>query len=227
MISQTRFWRFGLHFCLNCGSAFPEDGGLCEYCREDLWDWVHQESLYCHRQNGVTSWSLFEWIPGWQETLSRLILSLKGNETSALWRPYALEFWRRYLISGPPSQTKILVPSPSRNGGPDHAGAFALHLADLSSSPLYDCLSRSETDKAQKKRRRNERGRARFEWDEKFSLESFRAASQGKQVIFVDDIVTSGFTAKAAWKALGQPRDFAVWSLAQRSLPCGRPGDLL
>jgi len=37
-------------------------------------------------------------------------------------------------------------------------------------------------------------------------------------VIFVDDVITTGATARAAWLSLGRPERFVVWSLARRLL---------
>ncbi len=45
--------------------------------------------------------------------------------------------------------------------------------------------------------------------------------------IFADDIITTGATARAAHKALGTPKHFEVWVLAQRALSCGASRDLL
>lgn len=42
-------------------------------------------------------------------------------------------------------------------------------------------------------------------------------AKDDLRVHFVDDVLTTGSTALAAWQALGHPRHFTVWSLIYRS----------
>lgn len=39
---------------------------------------------------------------------------------------------------------------------------------------------------------------------------------KGARIVFVDDLITSGATALAAYRALNSPVDFEVWTIARR-----------
>ena len=229
MLIQRKFMWLGLNGCLYCGSYFPRDGGLCKTCADSLWRWTTHEELYYQTVSKLQVTSLFEWVPGLQEVLSRLVRSLKGSAREDLWQYYAEEFWIRYLVSNSVRriQNLVLIPSPSRRGERDHAMQFALAIAQLSGAEVRCCLVRAGHSSAQKNLSRKQRFGVRFDWAENITAEQFQRETSGKRVIFIDDVLTTGATARSAWSTLGKPKEFAVWTLVQRSLSCGESGDLL
>ncbi|MGZ3743352.1 MAG: ComF family protein [Pseudobdellovibrionaceae bacterium] len=121
----------------------------------------------------------------------------------------------------------FIIPSPSKTKSPDHAQLFAHALVRKGGGELYNCLLRKDPINQQKNKSRRQRQKVTFVWSENFTKQEFIKVSSGKRIIFVDDVVTTGSTARAAWISLGKPRDFAVWALAQRGLSCGASSSLL
>lgn len=230
MFMPEKWWWFGLRACLYCGSLERQADGLCGVCSEDLWSWQSEtRGLFKNRlQKTLEVCSLFYWVPGQQEVLSRLLHALKGPGGSKLWENYAEEFWRRHLQSYAESHVPahLLIPSPAASSERDHAAFFTQGLAALSGAKIYSCLKKPAVS-SQKRKNRAQRLTLALEWSEGFTKADFLRQSASKKVIFVDDVVTTGATALAAWKTLGKPRDFAVWSLAYRGLPCGASMDLI
>ena len=212
-----------------CGSFLPKADGLCRHCSAELWRWSADDKVTYQHRHGLLVYSLFNWHPNKQEVLSRLLMALKGEHGRDLWRTFAHEFWRRYLVSKLQNDNIIkswlIIPSPPRSEVADHASLFAMGLVEETGATLLPCLSRKKTGKQsqQKTKNRGQRLRAEIDWSENFSRAYFRSLSSGKKIIFVDDVYTTGGTALAAWKTLGKPKDFAVWTLAQRASLAGRP----
>lgn len=227
-LSEKLLW-FGLRGCLYCGSLDRGPDGLCLVCSEDLSSWHQPQGGLFHQEvHKLKVEALYEWIPGQQEVLSKLVRALKGNRSEKQWHHYAEEFLRRRWIERATKKAYLLVPAPSRDGKNDHAQHFVNGLvAAHAGLELYNCLSRDCGAGSQKKRKRSERQRTTMEWAENITQADFNAKAAGKHIIFVDDVVTTGSTARAAWRTLGKPRDFAVWALAQRGLSCGASRDLV
>lgn len=121
----------------------------------------------------------------------------------------------------------MFVPSPSRNGERDHAIQLANSIAELTGATVYPCLVRVNQSTEQKNKSRKQRFGVSFAFAENITARDFQTETEGKRVIFVDDVLTTGATALSAWKTMGKPKDFAVWTLVQRSLSCGESRDLL
>lgn len=228
-ISKNLKW-FGLRGCLYCGSLFRYSDGLCNVCSQELW--LSQSSngeLFNQRVRKLEVISLFHWIPGRQEVLSRVIHALKGKNGEEFWSIYAEEFQRRRIPEQVPFHPRSLlfVPSPSKMKSIDHAWIFANALLRECGGEFCDCLRRESSTNQQKKKSRSQRQQTRIGWAENFTKQDFMKFSAGKHVIFVDDVVTTGSTARAAWLNMGKPRDFSIWALAQRGLSCGDSRSLL
>ena len=168
--------------------------------------------------------SLFHWKPGESDLLSNLILNLKGAGASMAWDFYAASFAQKYVPALPVGRRLRLVPAPSKTGGPDHATLFAQALARHCGAEFCPCL-RKISQASQRGGSRGDRALIEMELVEKNTV----MPEDWSEVlwIFVDDIVTTGSTARAAELALGRPPHFEVWVLAERSLSCGASTDLL
>ncbi|MGE3973031.1 MAG: ComF family protein [Bdellovibrionales bacterium] len=194
----------------------------CERCWEKLFRERAPLAIHGSYNLPFPIYSLLQWN---KESLQigHLIRSLKGDWAEAVWSRLANRFSQEYCaLRGPISQDVLLVPAPAALAGArDHAFLWAEQLSRVFNTPLYNGLTRLSLGE-QKKKTRFERQKITME-----DLQNVPFAAS-KSFIFVDDLITTGATAHAAWKALGRPLHFQVWTVACRPRqPCGEGSILL
>lgn len=208
-----------LSACLHCGSLQVEHAGLCVPCHEVL-------NHYPHRPRRRQDWlkALYSWNPGESDLLSTLVLSLKGRYNQRGWEHFARQMVQRNLPRLSAGRRLHFVPAPSKSGAEDHASLFARALAVHTGGVFTPCLRKASSGK-QRRADHGERALIAMELVEKNTELSIN--STDILWIFVDDILTTGSTARAARMALGSPPHFEVWVLAERGLSCGASTDML
>lgn len=197
-------------------------GGLCEPCLEALNRLAKLESI---KVSPFQVRALLTWMPGKSDLLSRLVLSLKKGSAQANWNYYAEIFSRNFAHELLGGRTIVIVPAPSRHPGKkDHAYRWGMALAQALGAEFYPHLKRN-SDQHQRGADRGERALIEMHLDENYT--GTCRLSADPIWVFVDDVLTTGATARAAHKALGYPQNFEVWVFAHRSLSCGASKDLL
>lgn len=197
--------------CTNCGSFNCKQFCLCQPC----WSFLkNRESdlVFSHLDRRAKARleikSLFEWEPDENRPLSLLLQTLKGGPFPSDFDVIAQEFHRRFHLSNKCTKPLVLVPAPPRGNQRDHAQCWAEALQRTFGGAIVNGLRRIGPQE-QKELSRNDRYRLRLEGIEKFT-------GFDQQVVFVDDVVTTGATVFAAYKALGLPPYFQAWTIAYR-----------
>ncbi len=199
--------------CLHCGSFFVRKSLFCQICENLIWR--KQIGLCRIDKDGLKITSLFSWEPNSNRLLSNLLMAQKDGNLSS-----AIEYYAKILASKakPVAQDRSIYFIPCPAGAPDrnHAQILAEKIAEAVGASVLECLiwadSSIEPKIEQKKAKLRER--------QNRSLRLVRSAIPpdfGKaHVIFIDDIVTTGSTAKAAKNALAISGPLEVWALAYR-----------
>ncbi len=194
--------------CPNCGSFQITKGLLCLPCMDLAQSsWIRKGELFLADHSVIP---LFSWPPGKSDTLSWLIRELKTAPQSA-WSYYAKLFCAQ--LSPEVCQEPTILISHRSHSGHKHAFRWAEGLAEVLTLSHIEALELRGPSRIQQKNLTAQDRQTRvmgklvdFSYDPKM------------KIVFVDDVVTTGSTAKAAYKALGRPKNFQVWSLAVRPL---------
>lgn len=190
--------------CLVCGIPFGTKFGLCSHCSPKLF---HLQEPTARDECGLPVYSLFAWRRDGWPALRSVAMNLKGRDQAEPWLELAA--WMIQALGDLPAAPRVMVPVPS--SGANHALGWARALGYWTDSPVLDLLLRHE-GRPNKELSKHERGRLRFAVRPSSAVES----SNYKSVIIVDDIITTGATARAAHSALGRPRNCEVWCLMDR-----------
>lgn len=104
----------------------------------------------------------------------------------------------------------IIVPCPSKVAGQeDHAFRIAQVLSQILNYKMENCLIQPKSDLSQKEKTKEDRENRRY-------FLSYKPME--KQIIFVDDVLTTGSSFRAAQRALGPDKNYTVFTIFYRPL---------
>jgi predicted amidophosphoribosyltransferase len=210
--SQSYFAWFKPALFRHCGLCSRWSGSVdlyCEACWRNLFSHIECLQVNLDYDLPFPIYSLFRWTQDFPQA-GDLVRVLKGAWAENAWNRLAAQFARQYCVANPiRSLPSVLVPAPSKNfEEKDHAQLWAESLSGEFSWPVSKALTRA-TLGDQKRKDRKERWLTHLQTSDSFDLKA-------KSYIFVDDLITTGATAQAAWIALGKPIHYEVWTLACR-----------
>lgn len=180
--------------CLYCGEEITDDvNGLCVNCAEALKQNENFEAKY----DETTVYSAF----GYDGIARKIILRAKDSGEPYLTRPMAKYIAELYKIVGKKCDVIAFVPCSKKNlrkRGYDHMRHTASYLSDELDLPTVNALKRVG--------RTHDQTEVKNE-DRKINVENVfvckeKEKLQGKTVLLVDDVVTTGATLDACVAAL-------------------------
>lgn len=234
--SQIKEFKSGLRVCVGCG-YFPVSKGnflgevginfLCVECDEVFRSYSSATEEVIQT---LSFRSLYLWPVNEITILNKVVTLLKGCKDSELFESFARNHLRshnrRTFSHQSESQAQkieqcpkeyLIVPAPSRAVGvEDHASSFARAISNISGwkyAPLLERVDPRE-QKTQKLENRWFDLAGRFKLKDPRGYDLIDLAKT--QVVFVDDLVTTGATACASYLALKKPPHFEVWTIFRR-----------
>ena len=157
--------------------------------------------------------SLFEWGSHNNYLMSNMVYALKQGGLVSANRKLAKLMAHKMEFSN--SKEIVIIPAPS-GGGQDHAYMLAHSLSQEFKGTLLDIFERKSEAK-QKALSRRDRFNKDFKYKEGLGENEVRLRLKNKRVVFVDDVLTTGATAKVAFEKVGKFSIFTASVLLYRS----------
>jgi predicted amidophosphoribosyltransferase len=196
--------------CIRCGGfVFSGTPLYCEFCDANLQRWRLNE-LQVPSEQKFPVYALYAWTILSDSFVRPLVYALKGGRCREQFGILARDFSFRMNLSESP--LVLVVPPRKVRSQQDHALAWARSIARIWQVEVWDCLAYpdGETPDSQKKKSVTSRSEREF-----CPVKNANLPPQAR-VVFVDDVLTTGSTARAAFKALGSPKGFEVWAIVWR-----------
>lgn len=200
--------------CMCCGSFLSNYFYLCSHCCKNIFS--HKGCFKLHDE--IKVFSFFETDnpnflkQGNRHFSEKLILQMKSCEDLDRFKFFAELCWESDQIQKCIQRdfaTVVLYPPSLRIG--NHAKSMAMALAEKFGLPCAEAfLPPTIGQETIKSKTRYERKQLDFQRNESFTYQSFR------QFIVVDDLITTGSTLSACYRALGRPQQFFAITLASR-----------
>lgn len=213
----------GMRSCIHCESFLVRKSLLCYFCESKLFSLSCSEGLYHHFEHQVSCFSLLSWERDQNIILNRLIPNLKGKRQRKAWSYFAKLIAYELSRQSPRTlgfslnEELLIVPCPSRKKVNDHAFFLAQGLSEELKVPLVKTMEFGKFNSESKKMKRADRLAI-----QKLTLskvESEKPLIHNKAditVLFVDDVITTGATLKAANLLHKEYKNFIAISLAFR-----------
>ena len=200
-------------FCAVCGYMFPPIKWICPYCWKQLKKQYLPYLKTYRSQRTIPHLRLMDWKNDNFYLIKTFIESLKGESPKEVMNELARESFLRFIHTRVWEKFKnpIFIPAPPRQPFiKDHAGIFAESLSFYLGGNVCFTLKYNPKKPQQKTKNLLERSKREF-----ISSKNFKNDS----IVFVDDVLTTGYTALAAFKALGKPKNFLICTLAWKHPP--------
>ncbi len=213
-------WNIFFQHCCHCGRMVFGKNHLCNQCCNNVFSTTLKIDPNRLSPSSNSSHFFVLHLGTYSNPImSSWIKALKQGDNKHDFKKIALA-WLRVRQANthlPIPKNPKIIPSPSRHSShrKDHAFCLASALSSITGWELcHNTLSFHQMSQlSQKSQRRGERLKREF-----ILRNENQINPKNNSYIFIDDVVTTGGTAQAAFKALKFPKQFEVWCVAIQPL---------
>ena len=202
-----------LRSCAVCNVYFPPNSWLCNLC----WKSIEREYLVSENtyriEKTLPHCRLLDWHEDNHQIIKLFINSLKQGGPDFIFKRLGLEMFSRFLYFNlwDKKINPIFIPAPPRlNTNKDHAFEIAKALSFYFGGEVKELFIRKKSYSSQKTKSKRQRIN--------IQIKSKKIDPFHQPIIFVDDVLTTGSTARAAFQALNKPKNFFIFTLVWRRL---------
>jgi len=156
---------------------------------------------------------LIDWHSDNHRFMKKFIQSLKQGGPQFIFKQMSLDIFSRFIHRQlwSPKDKVVFVPAPSStNNYKDHSYLLAKYLSFYFGGELRRLLYKSHKMLPQKSQ--TKRNRSNIQLIKQGHVKTTEI------IVFVDDILTTGFTAYSAYQALNKPKHFFIFTLIWKAL---------
>jgi len=203
--------------CAICRTIFPPIDLVCDECRDRLLAIVNRETGLHQGDYPFPVHSLWIWDDEQDPLLRPVLNSFKGGY-AARFAKWAAEVLVQVRAPACMDRIGFLFPRSTKANAHDHAWLLAQSFAAMwpGRAQVFGLTQVTGDTGSQKTKGLVDRSRIRFGPVDREKI------SRVEAWIFIDDVITSGATAMAAFMASGEPHSFEVWTLACRPKLAGK-----
>lgn len=223
LFATNSLWRIcagcgSVHFCRKELFVSEPIRILCEACNAVFLQYKNEGQISTRpfRVHSLYTWPLKGGVlPG------KIIHQLKGSVQADHFVDFAeLHASRDFATNASTtsfSKTRLVIPAPPREEGlQDHATTLAIEIKKKLGCEFGSHFLRRQSAQQQKRKSQTKRWQSLNTMIEPTPHWEPQKIYHNTKIIFVDDLITTGVTATAAYLALGRPKDFEVWTIFWR-----------
>lgn len=204
--------------CLCCGSFFVENHLFCKSC------YFKKMSPRLELKKKIitkteSAYSIFDWQPGESDLLSEMVYRLKSNRCRLAWKHYATLATQALSYELDLQKINFIIPVPGSKKSSVHALIFSEIVGEIIKKPVLNILEKSNKlydQQPQKFKTKHQRACAQFSICEQFTHKLDHLNIKERNILMVDDIMTTGSSYRQSLHALGGPRSSLLLTLFYR-----------
>jgi predicted amidophosphoribosyltransferase len=202
--------------CLSCGSFFVKEHLFCEDCFiKKIFPQMSMKVKPITKDQNC--YYLFEWVPFESDLLSETVYRMKSNKCCLSWKYYAAKLADSFANSINLDDVDYIVPVPGSKATSVHSYVFAHALGQELRKPVLNILTKTRESAEQKRKSKAERLNKTIQVHEQFTPGIKHLKLEGKHVLIVDDILTTGGSFNQSVAALGSVRKATLLTLFYRT----------